>query len=151
MHLNIYMKDSTGHTSIKVEDGALILEWENTTLKEREELMKLVKDAMAKGYKPMEFNDQDIADEELEDGPSKTYFKRKGKLLFKGDNVKGLRVVCADLLDFELKKAGKLAFELQPDGSWEIITQKEVQSVVKEDSSAEKPQAIKTGKAARGG
>lgn len=151
MNCSIYLTDHTGHTSVSVNGKELTLEWNNTTLSERKELVKLVEDAMAKGYKPYQFNDSDIADEELDEKPTKSFFKRTGKLLFRGENVKAMKVICADLLDFELSKNNKLAFELKDDGSWELLTKGEIADVVKEDSSEEKPQRIKTSNKIKGG
>ncbi len=132
--------DVTGHTEIQFRDDGVLVEWSDTSLKERRGLRELIAALRAKGGVTKLVDDSGVVGEITKLVPG-TIRNKTARVIVQGvEAIEHLRELSKGMVDDQIK-SGRLVMEMQKSGEWKLLrvgdfkldpeaTKKEPQKVV---------------------
>jgi hypothetical protein len=121
LDVELKMQGIGGHTSLHFKDKEILMEWKETTLRERRLLAELITMVRSEGMKTFSVNDKDEAEEITDDLPG-VFFGRKGKMILRNESGKidPMKIIAKGIIDAEIKD-GRLTMEATKSGEWKIL------------------------------
>ncbi len=148
MHLNLSCLNSDGHTELQFTDAGVLLEWNDTSLRERKKLRELISNLRENGGETHKVNADGSVGEVTKLVPGVVRNRSEQVIVTGTKAIEILSKLAEDLVEAEIK-SGKFAMELQKDNSWALLPR----GTFKVDTKAtkEKPQKVTVQEKVAGG